>query len=390
MRTSTIAQRLYMNALISYPRTSSQKLPQAIGYQAILKQLCRSSDYAQLTAELLTKPTLKPAEGKKKDAAHPAIFPTGNLPKKNFKGTERNIWDLVVRRFLAVFGDPAIIQNTRVTITVGGERFELNGKQTLDEGWLRFYQPYINLQDVTLPSMKEGQKVSVKRVLLEKKFTKPPSRYNPSSLLNKMEREKIGTKATRAGIIQILQTRKYVREDKILVTDLGSEVIDVITKYCPTVVSLYLTRNLEDRMNKIQQGKETKENVLKSVIEILKPATENLKKNEEIIGARLSQATDKTRLHERIISACPSCKSGKLIILRSKKTGKRFIGCTNYFEGKCNSAFSLPQKGIVKPLRKVCGSCGWSILRIWIKGKRPWILCFNPDCTSKEGRNEKR
>ena len=390
MRTSSIAQRLYLDALISYPRTSSQKLPPAIGYQAILKQLGRTREYAKLTAELLAKPELKPTEGKKKDPAHPAIYPTGNLPERTLYSTERNVWDLVVRRFMAVFGEPSILQSVKVTISINGNRFQLNGRRTLEEGWLRFYKPYVKSEDAVLPPIEEGQKVSVKKVVLEDKFTTPPSRYNPSSLLRRMEKEEIGTKATRAGIIQTLNNRNYIREERIVVTDLGFEVVDVLKKYCPTVVSLELTRKLEERMNEIQQGKETRENVLQGAIQILKPVTEKLKEKEQIIGARLSQAIQKARLEERLIGACPICQNGKLVILRSKKTGKRFIGCTNYFEGKCRTSFPLPQKGSVKPLGYVCKSCGWPTVRIWIKGKRPWNLCFNPKCPLKEERSEKR
>jgi DNA topoisomerase-1 len=383
MRTSSIAQRLYLDALISYPRTSSQKLPPAIGYRAILKQLGRTREYAKLTDELLAKPALKPTEGKKEDPAHPAIYPTGNLPERTLDSTEKNIWDLVVRRFMAVFGEPSILQSVKVTISINGNHFQLNGRRTLEEGWLRFYKPYLQSEDTLLPSMEEGQKVSVKRVVLEDKFTNPPARYNPSSLLRRMEREEIGTKATRAGIIQTLHNRKYIREERIVVTDLGFEVIGILKKYCPTVVSLELTRKLEERMNEIQQGKETRENVLRGAVEILKPATEKLKEKEQVIGERLSQAIQKSKLEERLIGTCPICKNGKLLILRSKKTGKRFVGCTNYFEGTCKAAFPLPQRGFVKPSGRACRSCGWSTVQVWFKGKRVWNLCLNPQCPAK-------
>jgi DNA topoisomerase-1 len=383
MRTSIIAQRLYLNALISYPRTSSQKLPPAIGYKTILKKLGRNREFKKQAAELLAKPVLKPNEGKKKDSAHPAIYPTGNLPEHGLYGTERNVWSLVVRRFMAVFGDPASRQNIKVTISVNGNKFQLSGNRTLEEGWLRFYKPYVQLEDKLLPPMEKGQKVSIKKVVLLDNFTKPPSRYNPSSLLRRMEKEEIGTKATRAGIIQTLHARKYIREERIVVTDLGFEVVDILKKYCPTVVSLELTRKLEERMNEIQQGKETRENVLQDTIEKLKPVTAKLKEKEQVIGERLSQALMKAKLEERIVGACPICKSGKLVILRSRKTGKRFIGCTNYFEGTCKTAFPLPQKGLVKPSGKICKSCGWPTVRVWMKGKRHWNLCLNPECPAK-------
>ena len=389
MRTSNIAQHLYLDALISYPRTSSQKLPPAIGYQTILRKLGKVPAYAKHAGELLSKPALKPNEGKKYDPAHPAIYPTGNLSEKPLAVVERNIFDLIVKRFMAVFGEPAIRQSVKITVSINGNNFHLDGIRTLSEGWLRFYKPYVQLKDVSLPPLTEGQKISVKRVVLKDNFTKPPPRYNPRSLLLKMEKEEIGTKATRAATIQTLYDRKYVHgSDSLVVSDLGFEVIEVLVKYCPTVVSPELTRKLEEKMNEIQKGTETKENVLQNAIEILKPVTSELKEKEAAIGAQLSQALKKSRLEEKIVGACPKCPDGKLVILHSKKTGKRFVGCTNYFEGKCNAAFPLPQSGTVKPLSSACKSCGWPTLRVWLKGKRPWKLCLNPNCSSKGASNQ--
>jgi DNA topoisomerase-1 len=388
MRTSNIAQRLYLNALISYPRTSSQKLPLAIGYETILKKLGNSREYRKLVAELLAKPELKPNEGQNEDLAHPAIYPTGNLLERALGSAEKNIWNLIVGRFMATFGEPALRQTVKVTININGNQFHLRGRQTLEEGWLRFYKPYAGSEDASLPPMEEGQIVNVERVVSEDKFTKPPPRYNPSSLLRKMEKEEIGTKATRAGIIQTLYDRKYIREERIVVTDLGFEVTVVLRKYCPTVVSPELTRRLEERMNEIQQRKEIRENVLRDTIEILKPVTEKLKEKERTIGAQLSQALKKSKLEERMIGACPICKNGKLAILYSRKTGKRFVGCTNYFEGKCKTAFPLPQRGFLKPSGNVCKGCGWPTVRIWMRGKRSWNLCFNPKCPLKERKRK--
>jgi len=388
-RTSNIAQRLYLDALISYPRTSSQKLPPAIGYETILKSLNRVTEYRKLTAELLAKPELKPREGKKEDPAHPAIYPTGNLPERVLDDSEKNIWDLVVRRFMAVFGEPSIRQSMKVYINVDGQHFYLRGRQTLKEGWLHFYGPYVRSEEVLLPPIKEGQAINIKKVILEDKFTKPPPRYNPGSLLRKMEEVEIGTKATRADIMQTLYDRKYVRDERIVVTDLGFEVLEVLEKYCPTVVSIKLTKELEEKMDKIQVKNEKRENVLVDAVEILKPAVEGLKTKEKAIGEQLSNAVKKSRLEERIIGTCPVCNTGKLMILYSRKTGKRFIGCTNYFKGLCKTSFPLPQRGTVRPLGRNCRGCGWPTVHVRIKGKRPWTLCFNPGCPLKEERRKR-
>ena len=385
-RTLDIAQRLYLDALISYPRTSSQKLPPAINYEAILKSLSAVSEYRKLAAELLSKKELKPNEGKKEDPAHPAIYPTGNLPERVLEEPERRIWDLVVRRFMAVFGEPAIRQSLKVCINVNGQKFFLRGRQTLKEGWLRFYEPYVRSEEVLLPPLEEGQKLKVRRIILEDKFTKPPPRYNPGSLLKRMEEAGIGTKATRADIIQTLYDRKYVRDERMVVTDLGFEVLEVLKKHCPPIVSIGLTRKLEERMDKIQANQEKRENVLLDAIEILKPVVEGLKAKEKTIGEQLSNAIKRARLEERLVGPCPLCGTGMLMILYSRKTGKRFIGCTNFFKKQCNAAFPLPQRGTARPLGRNCRGCGWPTVQVRIKGRRPWNLCFNPKCPLKEER----
>ncbi|MEM0313557.1 MAG: DNA topoisomerase I [Candidatus Bathyarchaeia archaeon] len=325
-RTLDIAQRLYLDALISYPRTSSQKLPPSINYRDVLVGLKGISEYKELANELLNKEELKPSEGDKEDPAHPAIYPTGKLPERPLDDAERRIWDLIVRRFMAVFAGPARRQSVKVRINVNGHIFYLRGRQTLVDGWLRFYGPYVRSEEVLLPAISEGQKIRIKRIILEDKFTRPPPRYNPGSLLKEMESAGIGTKATRADIIQTLYDRKYVRDERMVVTDLGFEVLEVLQKNCPTIVSVELTRNLEEKMDKIQAKLERRENVILEAIEILKPVVEKLKTKETAIGEQLSYAIKKARIEERTIGTCPVCGNGLLMVLYSRKTGKRFVG----------------------------------------------------------------
>jgi DNA topoisomerase-1 len=385
MRTSTIAQHLYVSALISYPRTSSQKLPPAIGYKAILGKLGKSPLYQRLAQKILAQPTLKPNEGAKIDPAHPAIYPTGNLPERALDAAEKNIYDLIVKRFLAVFGEPALKQTVKVSVDINRHMFFMSGYRTLKEGWMEYYKPYVHSKDITLPLLFEGQKVAVKKVTLKDNFTKPPARYNPRSLLKKMEKEEIGTKATRASTIQTLFDRKYLEgSQNMKVTDLGFEVTEVLRNYCPSVVSSEMTRKLEEKMEQIQQKKENKQNVLQDTIEILKPVTSALKQNQTQIGAQLGKQIKQTRIDTRAIGKCPKCQTGKLTIIHSKKTGKRFVGCTGFFEDKCNTSFPLPQTGTIKPLATPCKACGYPVIKVLISQKPPWNLCLNPACPAKE------
>jgi DNA topoisomerase-1 len=388
-RTSDIAQGLYMEALISYPRTSSQKLPPAIGYEAILRKLGRIQEYRKLCADLLAKTKLIPKEGRKDDPAHPAIYPTGEIPTRALSNSERKIWDLIVRRFLVVFAEPATKQNIEVSININDNHFSLRGMRVLNEGWLRFYAPYARSEESIIPTIKEGQSVHVTRIILEGKFTTPPARYNPRSLLNRMEKAEIGTKATRADVIQTLYDRGYVRNERMTVTELGFEILEILEEYCPAVVSIKMTRELEGKMDSIRANRENREKILKDTVEKIEPIMQKIKKKEDIIGKRLNEVIRKSRLEERIIGPCPTCGTGQLVILYSRKTGKRFIGCTNYFKGLCKTSFSVPQEGNIISSGGTCHACGWPTVQVKINGRRSWMLCFNPMCRLKARRGKK-
>jgi len=387
-RTTSIAERLYLDALISYPRTSSQKLPSTINYKSILTGLRRKPAYRTLASELLRLRKLKPKEGKKKDLAHPAIYPTGNLPQRKLTASERKLWGLIVRRFMAVFGESASKQNMKIEIEVDDHHFLLYGRNILKEEWMRFYKPYIRFTKVLLPDMREGEKVKIGEVICKSKFTKPPSRYNPCSLIRKMEKVGIGTKTTRADIIQTLYNRKYIAEENIKVTELGCAVTEILQKHVPSIVSVEFTHELEEKILHIQNNERKREDILEEAINGLKPLLDKLKSRGEIIGQALSEAVKHSKLQERVVGNCPTCETGKLLILHSRKTGKRFVGCTNYFKNSCKTSFPLPQFGTVKPTGRICRVCSWPTVIIFRRGKRSWRLCLNPACSKKEERKK--
>jgi len=385
-RTLNIAQRLYLEALISYPRTSSQRLPHEIDYRSILKNLSRNHKYREFTQSILSSPVVRPREGRESDPAHPAIYPTGKMAERDLDFMEARILDLVTRRFISTFGEPAVKESMKISINVNGHNFYMHGKRNLEDGWQRFYEPYAKSQEVIIPEISEKQSAIVRKIIVEGKFTRPPARYNPGSLLRKMEQAGIGTKATRANIIQALYDRKYIQDERMIAADLGFQVLETLEKHCPRVVSVEFTSELEEKMNMIQARKERKETVLLDAVETLKSATEKLKEKDKTIGERLSSPILKAKLERRIVGSCPTCSSGKLIILHSKKTRKRFLGCTNYFKAKCTTSFPLPQKGSVRSLNRSCRICGWPKIQIRVKRRRFWTLCFNPDCPSKVRR----
>ncbi|MCJ7635422.1 DNA topoisomerase I, partial [Candidatus Bathyarchaeota archaeon] len=373
------AEKLYLQALISYPRTSSQKIPPTINCRTILSSLNNINKYQLLTSKLLLNKRLKPNEGRKEDTAHPAIIPTGNLPESRLDSISLNLFDLVVKRFLAVFAPPAVRESVKATLKVSDETFYLDGLRTLEKGWLEFYEPYARSEENIIPPVHIDEEILFSGVHSEEAYTSPPPRYNPSSLLKIMEEQNIGTKATRATIIDTLYERGYIIEERLVVTDLGFRVVSTLEKYCKDVVSPDFTRILEDRMDKIEQGTDKEKDVLLDSISKLKNILTEFKQNQERIGLELSDALQKVQLEKQVIGQCPICKTGKLVVLYSKKTKKRFVGCTNFKQDKCNAAFPLPQSPYkIRLPKKICTTCSWPMIEVSTRKRRFWNLCLNP------------
>jgi len=388
MRTQQIAQALYQAALISYPRTGSQKLPPTIGYGGIIKRLGGVSEqYRKFAEELLEMPELKPNEGKKTDPAHPAVYPTGEKPEK-LTGPQQKLYDLIVRRFFSVFGKPALAESIRVDLNVGGQPFFLRGRRVLEEGWLAYYGRYGATEEVILPQLSEGQELAVKEVKFEEKETQPPSRYNPSSIVKEMAARNLGTKGTRALLLQNIYTRGYIFGSKITVTDLGMEVIDALLKHCPEIVSEELTAQFELEMEAIQEGKRSKDEIIEKARNELDKLLEKFRTHQLEIGKQLGEAYRITRQKQRIVGKCEKC-GGDLKIIVSRATHKRFVGCSNY--PKCTNSFPLPQAGMIISLGKTCKQCGAPMIQINRVGARPYRMCLDPKCPSKVnwGKNKR-
>jgi DNA topoisomerase-1 len=376
------AERLYLNALISYPRTSSQRLPPSINPREILEGLRKIKKYAELAGILLAKQRLMPRQGRKDDPAHPAIHPTGKKLGKLSK-VEGRIYDLVCRRFMAAFGDPVVRQNVDAEVDVEGYFFHLRGSRILERGWMIFYAPYIREKEVVLPSLRKGQVIPIVRIGAIRRHTKPPSRFNPSSVLKLMEDGMIGTKATRTDIIDTLFERGYIEGNTIEITELGFAIIETLNRYCPEILSVEMTRDLEQDIELIHTGDISANTVVEKAVDVLNPVLAAFKEKEKLIGVEIDEALKSDALRASILGSCPVCKSGEIRVIRNKKTGKRFAGCSNYFKDLCSVSYPLPQKGKIQAMGKSCGECGAPIIKVIRKGRRPWHICINPECPTK-------
>lgn len=373
-RTLEVAQELYTNAYISYPRTSSQQLPSGINYMQIIEKLGNIEEYGKSAKALIQKKKLKPNNGKKKDPAHPAIYPTGEIPKA-LNADAGKIYDLIVRRFFATFGEPAIRETVNIKLDNNSEIFIAEGTRTIDAGWHPLYGKYAKFEEEELPALEKDEQLNVEDVKIHEKETKPPKRYTPASIIREMEKKNLGTKATRSQILDILFRRGYLKGKTIEVTPLGMNVVDTLGKYCPEVLSEKLTRKFEKEMEGIEAGRILKEKVIEEGRETIVKISTEFRENDEGIGKAL--ASSLKSMKNNSLGRCLKCDGN--LVMRKSKFGSQFVGCDNY--PKCNYIISMP-KGKLKESGK-CKHCDYSTIMVF-GGKIPWGFCINPECPSKK------
>jgi len=381
-RTLQIAEKLYLAALISYPRTNSQILPSSINYSAILHGLGRLNKYSK-AVEAILRGALNPSRGSKTDLAHPAIHPTGEGPRVRLGAPESLLFDLIVRRFLAAFGLPDRRELVKVELSVEGHKFVFRRERIVEQGWSGIYGRYVNANTNNMPNIVRGDKFRVASVDVHEKCESGPTRFNQCTLLDKMERENIGTKATRAEIISTLVDRGYVEgSNDMKVTDLGLTVAETMEKYAPAILTTSLTRDIEERIEGFESGPAADAELIRQTIRVIAEGLVGLNANEDQIGLNINAA--RTTASKRFaLGSCPVCKVGELRVIRSMKTRKRFVGCSNYGLG-CRASAPLPQHGKVEATQRPCPECSWPV--VLVGARKQWRLCVNPACPKKDRR----
>jgi len=295
-RTLAAAQRCYEeHKALTYPRTNSRYLPNdMVGeIKPTAAKVGHRPEYAA-AAQYVTSLDLLPLARVVDDAKvtdHHAIIPTNAEHKLDKMGDDdRRIYDLVARRFLAVFHPDAVFENTRVETTVASHVFRTRGKVLLVPGWRGVYGEMADAEaaqeedegrDQQLPRLAQGEQVDTREATSLEKETKPPRRYTDASLLAAMEtagklvedeelREAmkdsgIGTPATRAAIIERLIDVGYLERDgrALVCTEKGLNVIRLLDAH--PLTSPDLTGEWEHRLARIENGEETRQRFMDDI-----------------------------------------------------------------------------------------------------------------------------
>lgn len=358
-----IAESLYINGFISYPRTDNTVYPASLDTKGIIKSFLDTEFHKE--AQKLLKGKLIPTRGKKETTDHPPIYPAEPVKRSRLKDDQWKIYELIVRRFFATFAEPTQWETIAVTVDINDEDFKANGARLVDEGW-RYYYSYNKPEDRLLPELREGQELAVKNVELIGKETQPPSRYGQGHLIKIMEDLGLGTKSTRHETISKLFGRAYVHGNPLQPTKTAISVIETLEKYASTITKPEMTSKLEQDMDKIAEGGITEEYVVNESKEMLDGVYDDLSKNQEPITESLRAGLRE----DRIVGTCQKCSSD--LIIRKSKRGSRFIGCSGYPD--CDFSLPLPPKGQIIVTDKLCEEHGLYRIKIINQGKRPWDL----------------
>jgi len=393
-----IAEDLYMDGFISYPRTDNTVYPASLPVRDLVSSLVRVEEFS--AAAGLLDGELKATRGKKETTDHPPIYPTQAIHPGALEGPKRRVYELVVRRFLATFSPPMITESTRADIEAGSQTYFVRGSVVVDPGYAAIYT-YARSSDEEIPKLEEGQSLDLDGdPWIVDKETQPPSRISQSKLIEMMEERGLGTKATRADIIQKLFDRGYVYSNPPVPSETGIAMYEAFKKYVPRMATPEMTAQLEEEMDQIVAGEMTKDGVVGDSRDLLHRTWSEIDESREDLAKVVWAGMDQ----DRLLGPCKVCEEAgrtkedgspnMLRVIRAKKSGKRFVGCSGWTADdpeSCDQTFPLPQRGDVFKLEERCSVCGQTPrLKVVPFRGRSWNLCLNDDCESMQEMKKRR
>ncbi|MCD6270701.1 type I DNA topoisomerase [bacterium] len=399
-KTMVLAQKLYEKGIITYHRTDSLNLSETSQQSA--KEFIESQYGKNYWPGYFRKFKTKSKNAQEAHEAIRPVYPNRQAEKiklqKKLDTQETRIYDLIWKRFIASQMSEAKVMLTQVDIAAKNFIFKASGQTLKFDGFLKVYP--LKFEERYLPNLENKEKLTLKKLIGIQHSTQPPARYSEASLIKTLEKQGIGRPSTYASILDTIQQRNYVVKDenkKLMPTEIGVLTDKILRTNFPEIVDVKFTSKMEELLDLIAQGKESKEKVLES---FYFPFEKNI---EEKLKTTLKQSakekTDKVcpkcgaplvvkwskygkfyscsnfpkcKYKEPIKKAesivkCPKCETGEIIEKRTK-SGKIFYGCSNY--PKCD--FALWDR----PTGKTCPKCG----ALLVKTKRGQIKCSNKDC----------
>jgi len=384
-RTMRVAQTLYEGVdagpygrlgLITYMRTDSVRIAdEAIGKAREFIEKEFGSDY------LPDKPKIYKNKESAQDA-HEAIRPADvkigpSLIKDYISKDEYKLYEIIWRRFLACQMNPAIYETITAELLCGDRVFKASGSRLLFDGFMKVYEveKEDEKEEGILPPLQEGEILKPVEIKPEQHWTKPPPRYNESSLIKELEEKGIGRPSTYATIISTLKKRGYVKvqDGRFYPTALGNVVCELLLQHFTEIMDTGFTAKMERELDLVERGEEEWRKTVSNFYSLLKEYLEKAERNMEVLKGK----GIKTDIR------CPSC--GGDTVIKIGKNGE-FIACGNYPQCSFTSNFKREKDGKIVLLSEEkidgkCPKCGSSLLVKWTKKGQRFIACSSyPSC----------
>jgi DNA topoisomerase-1 len=340
-----VAEALYINGWISYPRTDNTVYPATLDLKDLVLMFRESPEFGKNAIVVLAQPALTPTRGKVESKDHPPIYPVACARKASLDERQWKLYELITRRFFATLSGPCEWDVTRAGIDISDEPFVANGKRLAVSGW-RFHYIYGMPKEEMLPPLAVGDALAVKKADLLEKKTEPPKRYGQGKLIQLMEDLGLGTKATRHEALTKLYSRGFIEGNPPQPTATGISLIDALKAHAATITSNAMTSRLEADMDAIAGSRLPKDDVLRESREMLEKVFDQLEAHSADIGRvlRAGSAVDSP------IGPCPLCGS-PLLVRERKSDGNKFIACSGF--PACRNTFNVPA-GTLRFDKKVC------------------------------------
>lgn len=371
-QTSNVLQKLYeQHKVVTYPRTDSRYLSSDM--TGTLKERLEAmavGPYAQLARALAKRPLpiTKRIVDDSKVTDHHAIIPTDEpLRLANLSTDERKLYDLIARRYLALFLPAAAYEQVALTLDIEGEIFSAKGRTMLDSGWRQAYDndwredederegASAERDRERIPSLNVNDKLPVKRLYVQRDRTKPPARHTEATLLTQMEKHGLGTPATRADIIEKLVSSDTIEREgsHLKPTGKGKQLIELVA---PELRTPELTAKWERELERIARGEGRSAEFMAGIRQMA----------QELVSS-VKQSNADYKPHNLSHSHCPTCgermierktKRGKLLLCPNKECGYKRSAepqLSNHRCSRCHKKMELKQGKAGKYFR--CVNC---------------------------------
>ncbi len=362
-----IAEKLYMSGLISYPRTDNTVYQRSIPLKNIAGKF-KNTEFDKEANMVLNQEKIIPSRGKIETTDHPPIYPV-SVPKNALTGSYKNIYELIVRRFLATLYKNAKIEKSEAIIDVNGYNFIAKGEKIIDNGWYDIYK-YRKLKEAKLPELQENEMVRAKEWNMDEKLTEPPRRYDVASLLKLMESLNLGTKSTRHDIIQKLNDRNFATGNPLKPTQLGIGFIKAVNSINSSIAKPDMTAELENEMNSIAENKKKLDDVVNDSRKMLHEALNGFQNNKVDIKNTINDYANRGE----IMGKCP-VDNGDISLIKYRNFSK--VKCSNE---DCKINFNLNISGLIQLTDKRCDVCSLPLIKIIRRGQSPELRCIDPNC----------